>query len=240
MRRFAYLFLLMAITATQAVAAPRLSNPVFQSLSTKNGLPQDIVNDIVINSDGFVWIATDGGLVRWDGIRTKRVAGPDNLLFDASIYRLALQGEEALWFSVYGRGVYYLDLESQEVVQIEPTDFRDLEGFVQHGETFHWQSDTQLIIALSEEVQRFNTQTDTLETLAKLPETLLDNKQAIRAAITVEDILVVATTDGVYTKNVNDIAQPLKELDYLADIPANLDNLNAKFLCGFPLFWVSL
>ena len=230
MRRFAYLFLLMAITATQAVAAPRLSNPVFQSLSTKNGLPQDIVNDIVINSDGFVWIATDGGLVRWDGIRTKRVAGPDNLLFDASIYRLALQGEEALWFSVYGRGVYYLDLESQEVVQIEPTDFRDLEGFVQHGETFHWQSDTQLIIALSEEVQRFNTQTDTLETLAKLPETLLDNKQAIRAAITVEDILVVATTDGVYTKNVNDIAQPLKELDYLADIPANLDNLNAKFL----------
>ena len=86
MRRFAYLFLLMAITATQAVAAPRLSNPVFQSLSTKNGLPQDIVNDIVINSDGFVWIATDGGLVRWDGIRTKRVAGPDNLLFDASIY----------------------------------------------------------------------------------------------------------------------------------------------------------
>ena len=128
MRRFAYLFLLMAITATQAVAAPRLSNPVFQSLSTKNGLPQDIVNDIAINSDGFVWIATDGGLVRWDGIRTKRVAGPDNLLFDASIYRLALQGEEALWFSVYGRGVYYLDLESQEVVQIEPTDFRDLEG----------------------------------------------------------------------------------------------------------------
>ena len=75
----------------QAVASPRLSNPVFQSLSTKNGLPQDIVNDIVINEDGFVWIATEGGLVRWDGVRTKRIAGPDNSLIDSSIYRLALK-----------------------------------------------------------------------------------------------------------------------------------------------------
>ncbi|MEC7134012.1 MAG: hypothetical protein VXW99_11360, partial [Pseudomonadota bacterium] len=70
MRYFNYLLLLVLVVSLQAVASPRLSNPVFQSLSTKNGLPQDIVNDIVINEDGFVWIATEGGLVRWDGVRT--------------------------------------------------------------------------------------------------------------------------------------------------------------------------
>ncbi|MEC9060946.1 MAG: diguanylate cyclase, partial [Pseudomonadota bacterium] len=207
-----------------------MSNPVFQSLSTKNGLPQDIVNDIVINEDGFVWIATEGGLVRWDGVRTRRVAGPNNTLIDSSIYRLALQGTEALWFSVYGRGVYYLDLATQEVVQIEPTYYPDVEGFVQHGESFHWQDESHLIIALAEEVQRFNTQTKTLERVAKLPERLLGNNQSIRAAITIEDTLLVATTSGVYVKDITEVEQPLQPLEYLGDIPDNIDNPNAKFL----------
>ena len=230
MRCFNYLLLLVLVVSLQAVASPRLSNPVFQSLSTKNGLPQDIVNDIVINEDGFVWIATEGGLVRWDGVRTRRVAGPNNTLIDSSIYRLALQGTEALWFSVYGRGVYYLDLATQEVVQIEPTYYPDVEGFVQHGESFHWQDDSHLIIALAEEVQRFNTQTKTLERVAKLPERLLGNNQSIRAAITIEDTLLVATTSGVYVKDITEVEQPLQPLEYLGDIPENIDNTNAKFL----------
>ena len=230
MRYFNYLLLLVLVVSLQAVASPRLSNPVFQSLSTKNGLPQDIVNDIVINEDGFVWIATEGGLVRWDGVRTKRIAGPDNSLIDSSIYRLALQGTEALWFSVYGRGVYYLDLATQDVVQLEPTYYHDFESFVQHAETFHWQDDTHLIIALTEEVHKFNTQTKTLERIAKLPEPLLGDSESIRAAITVEDTLLVATTSGVYVKDINNLEQPLRRLDYLGDIPENLDNANAKFL----------
>lgn len=230
MRSFIYLFLFLFVVGWQAVASPRLPNPVFQSLSTKNGLPQDIVNDIAINEDGFVWIATEGGLVRWDGVRTKRIAGPSNTIVDASIYKLALQGEEALWFSVYGQGVFYLDLATQAIEQIEPTYYRDVKGYVQHAETFYWQSDNQLIIALAEEVQRFNTQTKTLEKLIRLPEPFLDDNNSIRAAITVDDVLLVATTSGVYTKDVNNPSQPLNVLNYLGNIPANLDNKNAKFL----------
>jgi len=230
MRRFSYLLMLALFVSLQIAASPRLSNPVFQSLSTKNGLPQDIVNDIVINEDGFVWIATEGGLVRWDGVNTKRINGEDNALTDASVYRLALQGNDALWFSVYGRGVYYLDLATQDVVQITPTYYRDIEGFVQHAETFHWYTPSSLIIALSEEVQRFDTQTKQLVRIAALPEPMIDTNQSIRAAITVEDTLIIATTAGVFTKNINNINEPLRRLDYLGDIEENLDNANAKFL----------
>lgn len=230
MKRLFYLFLLVFSVCIDAAASPRLSNPVFQSLSTKNGLPQDNVNDIVISEDGFVWIATEGGLVRWDGVKTKLVTGPSNTFADAFVHRLALQGTEALWFSVYGRGNYYLDLANQTVTQIQPTYYRDIEGIVQHAETFHWYTPNKLVIALNEEVQLFDTETKELHRIAKLPAALLDNNHSIRAAITIDDVLLVATTKGAYVKNIHDTQQSLVSLDYLGDIQQNKDNINAKFL----------
>lgn len=40
----------------------------FQSWQTDTGLPQNTVHAIVQGRDGFLWIATEGGLVRFDGI----------------------------------------------------------------------------------------------------------------------------------------------------------------------------
>lgn len=229
--KFLSYFMLLAFTVCNyAEASPRLTNPVFQSLSTKNGLPQDVVNDIVISDDGFVWIATDGGLVRWDGVRTKRITDSTNTLLDSSVYRLALQGSEGLWFSIYGRGNYYLDFSTQKVVQIEPASYHEFEEHVQHAETFHWHTTTKLVIALNEEVQLFDTEKNKLTRIAKLPSELLENNHIIRAAITIDDILLVATSKGAYVKYVQDTEQPLVSLDYLGETSQNIDNINAKFL----------
>lgn len=230
MKCFSFFFLLLFSIGVQVHATPRLSNPVFQSLSTKNGLPQDIVTDIEIDDSGFVWIATEGGLVRWDGVRTHRITGPDNSLIDAYINKLSLQGCDALWFSVYGQGVYYIDLATQDVVQIEPTPYRNFEEFTQYAQDFFWQDDSQIVIALSDQVQRYNVETKTLETLASLPDEAVDNFQSIRAAIVVEDVLLMATTAGVYTKVLGVPNATLQKLDYLGGVEENLDNANAKFL----------
>src|SRR6202012_4718579 len=39
-----------------------------QLWQTENGLPQNSVHSILQTSDGYLWLATDGGLVRFDGI----------------------------------------------------------------------------------------------------------------------------------------------------------------------------
>src|ERR1044072_8503268 len=36
---------------------------------TENGLPQNTVRAITQTRDGYIWLATDDGLVRFDGIR---------------------------------------------------------------------------------------------------------------------------------------------------------------------------
>jgi signal transduction histidine kinase/ligand-binding sensor domain-containing protein len=41
----------------------------FDSWTTENGLPQNSVNDILQSRDGYLWLATFGGLVRFDGVR---------------------------------------------------------------------------------------------------------------------------------------------------------------------------
>ena len=41
----------------------------FDSWTTDNGLPQVSVNSIRQTRDGFIWMTTFGGLVRYDGLR---------------------------------------------------------------------------------------------------------------------------------------------------------------------------
>jgi len=50
-------------------AAPAAAQSRFDIWTTENGLPQNSVNDIVQTRDGYLWLATFGGFVRFDGSR---------------------------------------------------------------------------------------------------------------------------------------------------------------------------
>lgn len=52
-----------------ALAVPADAQLRFDSWTTENGLPQNSVNDILQTRDGYLWLATFGGLVRFDGVR---------------------------------------------------------------------------------------------------------------------------------------------------------------------------
>src|SRR6187401_217668 len=43
---------------------------VFQYTS-KNGLPQNSVKSMIMDDNGFLWMTTEGGLVRFDGVNFK-------------------------------------------------------------------------------------------------------------------------------------------------------------------------
>ena len=46
-------------------------NGDFEFISTTEGLSQGLVNDILQDRDGFIWIATKSGLNRFDGYNFK-------------------------------------------------------------------------------------------------------------------------------------------------------------------------
>lgn len=59
-----------------------------ENWTTENGLPQNSINDILQTRDGYLWLATFGGLVRFDGARF--------VVFDRSIEGIKSQRIKAL------------------------------------------------------------------------------------------------------------------------------------------------
>ncbi|HEY6375587.1 MAG TPA: two-component regulator propeller domain-containing protein, partial [Edaphobacter sp.] len=65
--------LLWALCCIAAVSAQSqtAANLGHQSWSTENGLPQNSVHQIFQSQDGYIWLATEGGAARFDGINFK-------------------------------------------------------------------------------------------------------------------------------------------------------------------------
>jgi ligand-binding sensor domain-containing protein/signal transduction histidine kinase len=59
----------LCLTLVISCPSPALAQSRFESWTTENGLPQNSIRDILQTRDGYLWLATEGGLVRFDGAR---------------------------------------------------------------------------------------------------------------------------------------------------------------------------
>ena len=80
----------------------------FKHINTVNGLSSNSVNDILHDSKGFLWIATNMGLHRWDGYQMKIFYHqPDdtNSLSSSSIHSIYEDQDSVLWVGTYKSGL---------------------------------------------------------------------------------------------------------------------------------------
>ncbi|MFZ4463328.1 MAG: ligand-binding sensor domain-containing protein [Bacteroidales bacterium] len=105
MRFFSFLFLLCILfTAPNASA----QEPVYRHYTTLNGLSSSETYDVLEDDHKFIWIATDYGLVRFDGfnflIYDKQNGLPENAVFN-------LKKDEAgnIWFNTFNGLLAYWD-----------------------------------------------------------------------------------------------------------------------------------
>src|SRR5690242_8881714 len=66
------LFLALAFTSPKLTALDNrkeLSRYGRQSWQTESGLPQNTVHAILQTHDGYIWLGTEGGVVRFDGLK---------------------------------------------------------------------------------------------------------------------------------------------------------------------------
>src|SRR5271163_3792125 len=62
----------LAVVQPAAGGVAELSPVIFEHLTTADGLPQGTVFATLEDSQGFVWLGTEDGLVRYDGHRLVR------------------------------------------------------------------------------------------------------------------------------------------------------------------------
>ena len=78
-------------------------------ITTEDGLPSNAVRSIVQDADGFVWLGTDAGLCRYDGIKARLMVNTQET--DQYVSALCVWGSRLLVGSSNGAYVYDSGLE---------------------------------------------------------------------------------------------------------------------------------
>ena len=99
---------MIAVSLWFCAAIARAEPPmIFQHLGSPEGLPQNTVMASLQDSQGFMWIATEDGLVRYDGYENHRYAheaGNADSLASNYIWGLAEDSHGDLWLAIKNSG----------------------------------------------------------------------------------------------------------------------------------------
>ncbi|MBC3883130.1 diguanylate cyclase [Undibacterium sp. LX40W] len=110
-------------SATQAnpEAWDKLADTVFRHLSMQQGLPQYSATSLAQDSDGFIWVGTQGGLARWDGYRFRNYlpqANDPHSLPDNYVMSLHQDSKGRLWVGTNGGGLAMYDKSLDRFVRV--------------------------------------------------------------------------------------------------------------------------
>ncbi len=100
---------LAIIVALLPLCAPVLNaEPVAYGVDFRreaDGLPQSRIRAIVQTRDGYIWLGTDGGLMRFNGERFTGFTVQSGDLKDNEVWALQEDNEGSLWIGTYGGGI---------------------------------------------------------------------------------------------------------------------------------------
>ena len=83
------------------------SQPVFKKINQSNGLSNGRITSIVKEKKGFVWIGTNNGLNRFDGLETKVYNKRNSTLSSNEISDILIDSKNRIWIATLGGGLNY-------------------------------------------------------------------------------------------------------------------------------------
>jgi len=96
-------------------------NTVIKHYGVNQGLPSSETYFVTQDNKGYLWIATDAGVVKYDGYQFKTYTTADGLP-DNTVFKIHEDKYGRVWFSTYsGRFAYYVH-KTDSVYQIEAND----------------------------------------------------------------------------------------------------------------------
>ncbi|UTW63981.1 histidine kinase [bacterium SCSIO 12741] len=83
----------------------------YEHFSSEDGLPSLECHYIIQDQKGYIWIATDQGIARYDGQDFKVFSSKDGLKNNFT-FRLFEDGQGRIWFMTYDQMIYYIENDS--------------------------------------------------------------------------------------------------------------------------------
>ena len=87
---------------------PAQSNrqPYFRNYTTDNGLASPEIHDIIQDNKGYIWIATDNGVSRFDGYQFKNYSAKEGLNNNV-VFHLQADEQDRIWMQTMSGKMYY-------------------------------------------------------------------------------------------------------------------------------------
>lgn len=106
-----FILLLLSCLAGSALA----QTGTLRNYSVREGLPSGIVYDCLQDADGFIWLATEAGLAKFDGLNFTVFTKEDGLSNNV-ILRIALDADGSLWIFPYGTSPCIYDFKTKKIL----------------------------------------------------------------------------------------------------------------------------
>ena len=93
----------------------------FESYTTENGLPQNLIGKIIQDKTGFIWLSTRDGLSRFDGydfVNFKHEIADTNSLPADFLTDIVVDSNNGLWIATFGKGLTHYNQEQNHFTRL--------------------------------------------------------------------------------------------------------------------------
>ncbi|RUO29625.1 EAL domain-containing protein [Aliidiomarina soli] len=218
---------LFLVTTTETLANDTIR---IEHYSVHHGLSQNSVTGVLLDHDGFLWVATENGLNRFDGYRFQSVNGPDNLFQTNYISMIAQTEDNTIWVAIPTQGVFSLspgDREFKKRMDAEVSDdwwFAEVTDIFIHRDRYYLVTETSL--------RQLHTDEMDSSLLFEVAQNSEDYYDLLRHALAIDEFVFLATSSGLQVYHTETGQhQAVNHLPEMQD--AHADELNTKFLYQF-------
>lgn len=169
-------------------------------LSPTEGLSQSYVNTLLIDKKGYLWLATEGGLNRYDGYQVHHLGGPNGELDEAMIDRIYQDPAGNIWVASLLAGVFRYDPQNDTYQQF-------LSKPATEAQIFQWSvfsmlavDDKTLWLGRGGDFAKLDVTTGKIETVFKLPNR--KKNTVIRELFHYQGYIFIGTSDGGFVYNI--------------------------------------
>jgi signal transduction histidine kinase len=114
---------------------------VFKTITTANGLPSNYVFCTAEDNDGFIWVGTDKGLCRYNGV-VWEVWDIDNGLPGNYVNQIFSDKHNGLWLGIAEKGMFHFDIATKKLALVNQTKTQLSVGTNENGDLLFSQTDT--------------------------------------------------------------------------------------------------
>jgi ligand-binding sensor domain-containing protein len=128
MQKVLLLLLTLPLTCICTAQSTKLNELHFNHLSIKNGLPEGVIRVTLQDKEGYIWMGTNAGLVRYDGYTTKVYQFGLQDPLNATISSIYEDRSGEFWAATLFKGLYHYNRVTDTFIQYihNPKDAKSL------------------------------------------------------------------------------------------------------------------